>query len=530
MLSSYSLVGFIVAYFPHFLVSYLLLLVSYRLLLHPLRDYPGPPVAKVFDGYGAYYSFHKCLHLATRRDHLRYGPVIRHGPNKLVFNSARALHDIYENERVQKAGVYLATRLGPHPNLFNIIDSQTYRLKRKLITNVLSERSMRTFEPIMMQQIDIFISHLRQCADSRTMVNISERLKFLGLDVVAHLAFGYPLNLQTSSENRHIVPSMKSGNHRLNTYMQYPLLSKLRLEYVVYLLMLLRKKSYLRLLGHMIDSRVRQPKNAKHDLYSIVASGLDQPEYSDGAISSEGKSLTIGEVWSEALFFLPAGGESIAIATSAFFFYLSQSPSSYQKLAEELRTTFTEDDDIRIGSRLASCRYLRACIDETLRITPPASGTLWREQCWDDKSDQPLIIDGHVIPKGTIFGVNLYSLHHNEEYFENPFEFRPERWLPSTGADEARRQAMLNTFAPFQVGSRACGGKQMAYLEISLIVAKTFWHVDFARAPGKAGQLGGGCESLGEASGRGRGDEFQLQDIFTADHDGPNLTIASRKT
>jgi hypothetical protein len=68
-----------------------LFVAGYRVLLHPLRNYPGPFLAKITDGYAGSYAISKRLHLATFQDHHQYGPVMRHGPNRLVFNSAKAL-------------------------------------------------------------------------------------------------------------------------------------------------------------------------------------------------------------------------------------------------------------------------------------------------------------------------------------------------------------------------------------------------------------------------------------------------------
>lgn len=52
-------------------------------------------------------------------------------------------------------------------------------------------------------------------------------------------------------------------------------------------------------------------------------------------------------------------------------------------------------------------------------MSPPIAGTLWREQASDDEESTPLIVDGHIIPKGTYVGVNTYSLHHNEVGISN---------------------------------------------------------------------------------------------------------------
>lgn len=66
----------------------------------------------------------------------------------------------------------------------------------------------------------------------------------------------------------------------------------------------------------------------------------------------------------------------------------------------------------------------------------------------------------------------------------------------------------------------------MGYLEMRLTVAKTLWYFDFERAPGEAGELGGGWP--GRTDGRGRRDEFQLYDSIVVDHTGPNLVFLPR--
>lgn len=215
---------------------------------------------------------------------------------------------------------------------------------------------------------------------------------------------------------------------------------------------------------------------------------------------------------------------------AAMFFYLSRNPACRAALVDEIRSKFTAASEIVSGPKLSSCRYLRACIDETLRMSPPSSGMLWREQAPSkDGSDEPFVVDGHVIPRGIQVGVNLYCIFHNEEYFPDSFRFMPERWLET--ASESREQAearetMRKAFVPFFLGDRACAGKTLGLLETSLTLARTLWFFDMDTAPGKAGHVGGG--EAGRTDGRGRPGEFQLYDVFTASHDGPNLVFRTR--
>lgn len=156
-------------------------------------------------------------------------------------------------------------------------------------------------------------------------------------------------------------------------------------------------------------------------------------------------------------------------------------------------------------------------------MSPSVTGTLWRE-VRDSSRTEPLIIDGHVVPAGTQVGVHVYSLHHNERYFTDPFEYRPERWLEG---DEETKKRRNSAFAPFSIGSRGCAGKPMAYLEMSLAIAKTLWFFDFKKAPGALGKVGEGHPEYPD--GRRRVNEFQLRDIFAALHDGPNLVFQPRE-
>lgn len=212
---------------------------------------------------------------------------------------------------------------------------------------------------------------------------------------------------------------------------------------------------------------------------------------------------------------------------TAVFFYLSRHPAAYARLASEIRTTFPDTQAIKGGPLLASCTYLRAVIDESLRLSVPTTSMPWREEDPAPPAAgapaDPLVVDGHFIPPGTMVVVSTYCLMHNPAYFPDPYAFKPERWLDQAGGGKTLRQA----FVPFGMGEAMCLGKGMAYLETSLVVAKTLWSFDFARALGEAGRLGGGGPGARDRA-RAREDEFQLYDGIVSDHDGPNLVFTAR--
>ncbi|KAF1950263.1 cytochrome P450 [Byssothecium circinans] len=501
-----------------------LLILSYRIGFHPLKSFPGPIGARVTSAYSFWYIWHRNFHTACLHLHKKYGSVVRVAPNRLVFSSVTALQDIYNNPRVTKGHAYVQLRaeINATPNLLNTLDRETHRQKRRIIAPVVSDRSMRVFEQQMSQQIDVFLRLLLKSSQQNEVVNMSPRCERLGVDIVGQLAFGYQLDTQTDPTHRAVVDGIKLRGARGTLYYFW---ERLRAFNWMVDRMLGWKDidGFYRSLRTMIEARMTIPKNAKHDFYAL-ASG----EISPGEPGLIGKDL-----WAEAVFFIAAGGSTTATAMSGVFFYLSRNPGAYERLAKEIRTTFVTGRDIFHGPQLNSCKYLRAVTDETMRMSPSTLAVAWREQNPSSvATGESFVVDGHVIPPGTQVGLSNYSLQHGPKYFPDPFTFRPERWLasesdvPETAEQKDVIASMRRAFAPFSIGERNCAGKPMAYLEMTLVVARTLWYFDFTKAPGTAGKLGGGTP--GSKNGREKPGEFQLYEGVVVGHDGPNLVFSPR--
>ncbi|KAI5917345.1 cytochrome P450 [Camillea tinctor] len=424
--------------------------------------------------------------------------------------------DIYQTDRTTKPKAYVA--LGPGLTTYNVFtatNNHLHRIRRQLIGRVLTDRSMRAFEPTIIEQIDIFIGNLLVSAQNSQTLDMTEETRRLGLDIAGLLAFGYDLHLQTKESHRFMLTMLTEGTFWSSVFLHFPASRRFRLGLIAVKTFRKLHEPYLSLMQKMIKSRMAEKTDAKHDLFSHIADALNTDTESGG--------LRDSELWAEANLFLTAAGDTIKTALSSTFFYLCRDTRVYQELAAEIRSAFKGATEIN-SSGVAKCKYLRACINEALRMSPPAPGVLWREQA-PETSNQPLVVDGQVIPKGTIIGVNIYSLHHNDEYFPDPFIYRPERWLEDS--DPEAKRLMREAFMPFSNGPRGCAGRSMAFLETSLVIAKTLWYFDFEAAPGDLGKVGEGHSSMG--LGRERREEFQLFDTFSAMHEGPYLIFKPRE-
>jgi cytochrome P450 len=113
-----------------------------------------------------------------------------------------------------------------------------------------------------------------------------------------------------------------------------------------------------------------------------------------------------------------------------------------------------------------SLPLLNAILKEILRRYPPSPAHL-------DRVTPPAgaVIDGFVIPGGTVVGTSSVGMHQNAYVFPNPEEFRPERWLVD---DEEKLREMNRWFWAFGSGGRMCIGSHFAiYCEFHLSVFET---------------------------------------------------------
>ncbi|QKD59036.1 cytochrome P450 [Fusarium oxysporum Fo47] len=175
-----------------------------------------------------------------------------------------------------------------------------------------------------------------------------------------------------------------------------------------------------------------------------------------------------------------AASETTATALSGAFFYIGTHPQVYRYLVDEIRGAFTDASDITLKST-AQLQYLHACIEETLRIYPPAAETPPRV-CLG------ATIGGKYFPKGTVVTVYQWATFRNPSNFADPDSFRSERWLPTTHAlyDEKYAGDNRAVFKPFSYGARDCIGKNLAYAELRVILSHILFKFDFELKPGQS--------------------------------------------
>ncbi|KAL8948209.1 MAG: hypothetical protein Q9222_005584 [Ikaeria aurantiellina] len=465
-----------------------------------------------------------------------YGSVFRDAPNGLLFNTPEAHRAIYDNRANVKKGKFYSMypRKAGAVNTWNCVGAQRHARKRRILNAAFSDKALRNSETYIIQHADRWCELLSDDTGSewsspRDMTAYSDALVF---DILGELCYAQQYNIKEPGDN------------------ELKFLPKFMADYVMYLFKFARspfRNVLLWLKPKGLDNllEIASPKTAK--VYSqFVRTCLAQRTKEERVIREKGMDTagvrkdifhhlfqakdpqtggpgyTEDELTEESDLLVVAGSDTTSTTFAAMFFYMTRNPAVYRKLISEIRTNFKNADDIRAGPLLTSCRYLRSFIDESLRMNPPVPGSLDREVLAGG-----MTIDGHFVREGTDVGVSLYSLQHNHEVFTNAFVFNPERWMvDENSAESAARVARYESaFAPFSIGPRSCPGKGLAYLEMSIAIAKALFFYDLRGLEGD--ELGAGNADL--MWGRREKTHYQTFDMFVSYRHGPMVQFKSAR-
>ncbi|XP_060803435.1 cytochrome P450 CYP12A2 isoform X2 [Amyelois transitella] len=150
---------------------------------------------------------------------------------------------------------------------------------------------------------------------------------------------------------------------------------------------------------------------------------------------------------------LLAGVDTVSFTLISLLYDLAMNPEKQEKLREGL---FAEKP---------SKRYLRACMKESLRLSPVVAINVRR-------TGKEHVVAGYHVPKGIDVIAPNEILTNSDKFFPRAKEFLPERWLVDKSDPLYYGNAHPMTSSPFGFGIRSCIGRRIAELEIETFVEK----------------------------------------------------------
>ncbi|KAF5721613.1 cytochrome P450 monooxygenase [Fusarium globosum] len=394
-------------------VAFLVLKPLLHYLLDPLdlRKYPVPS----FLAATTHFWILKETWLQRRsrsihRQHERLGDVIRVAPSLLIFNIPEAVPDIYGHAAARKLvkDTFYDKIAADERDIVNVIDHGDHSRRRKYLANSFALKTVTDMEPAIRQNLQRLIDYLdeitTQSITSQTL-DIRQWFNYFTLDVIGDMAFGLPMGFLAG---------------RCDT-------------------------------TRRLDNG--SPDRPQRDFMNKILKDREGGT----------RELSFQRLLAESIVFMNAGSETTAAALSSTLYFLLSNPKCFEKLRTEIDARLGPNHDGIVSYDSArDLPYLRACIDESLRLRPPIAYALQRLVV----SPQGAIIAGHHIKQGTTVAVSPWTVHRNRKLYKNPDVFDPERWFDPEQLSNLRRYNIV-----FSQGPRQCLGRHIAIVELQILIS-----------------------------------------------------------
>ncbi|KAF2836261.1 putative benzoate 4-monooxygenase [Patellaria atrata CBS 101060] len=417
--------------------------------------------------------------------HRKYGKLVRIQPNHVSIADPNAIQIIYGHGNGFLKSEYYDAFVSIQRGLFNTRDRAEHTRKRKMVSHTFSTKSIGQFEQYMHQNLEDFVRQWDRLAEKAlsedkgyVKFDALHWFNYLAFDIIGDLAFGAPFGMIKAGEDVAEVrvkpdspptfaPAIEVLNRRGEVSGTLGCLPALK-PYAKYLPDPFFSKGIAAVenLAGIAVARVNQRLAAgdcvdRVDLLARLMEGRDE----------KGEKLGRAELTAEALTQLIAGSDTTSNTSCALLFWVLRTEGVVEKLQKELDAAIPEHVEVPDYDMVKNLPYLDAVIKETMRIHSTSSLGLPRVV----PPGQGIHLCGHYFPRSTVLSVPAYTIHHSKQIWgPDADDFNPDRWFEAT-------QKQKDAFIPFSYGPRACVGRNVAEMELALIVATVFRRYEFLK-------------------------------------------------
>ncbi|PWY85908.1 benzoate 4-monooxygenase cytochrome P450 [Aspergillus heteromorphus CBS 117.55] len=383
--------------------------------------------------------------------HQSYGNIARFAPGQATTNTLKGLRNIY-GAGTGKGSAFLKTSFYKgisRRNIFTASDPVYHATVRKLFGPSMTPGAMQAHGNVILECTQRLHGVINATLEKTRTISLNRLLYCHSVDTVSEVLLGKSLGCLKRGKPYFWTEQLSRIFFWATIREQFagsgvPTLIKLMLRYLIRKGVRSRaEQARMRL----INEQLIAPHNRRDIMVEVMeranTSELDVPE--------------IAENFSAIML---AGFHTTQNALCATIYFVLTHPEANARLVAELQAAFASPDDVS-GHVAEGLPYLNAVITESLRLYPPVP-------LGGPRVSPGAYVDGTYIPAGTEICTSLFALHHNPEYFNEPYEFIPERWTEPGSTD--KKEAVQ----PFLVGSRSCVAKYFAKQMMQLTLASFF--------------------------------------------------------
>jgi cytochrome P450 len=377
--------------------------------------------------------------LASFRLAIRHFYLISHP--KLIEQALIKQSDIFVKMYDPKKPTGLALVLGQ-----GLVTSQgeLWQRQRRLMQPVFQRRNLASLLPQIVTAGNNLLARWRLLGDG-AQVNLADEMMQVTLEVITQTMF----STSVLDKIERIAPALDT----LLRYAAKSVVNPLRMPLFIPTQANREFNAASALLDDLIYGIIEQRRTqttVHNDLLDMLLNASDD----------SGNLMSDKQIRDEVITIFTAGHETTANLLTWTLYLLARHPDVLAKLRQELDNL---QGNIPTAEDLQQLVYTKAILNESMRFRPPV-GIMMRRISKDTE------LDGYLLKQGRLVIFSIYNIHHHPDFWQQPEQFDPERFLSS----ENRRFS----FMPFGTGERICIGNHFALLESQLLLSMIIQHFD----------------------------------------------------
>jgi cytochrome P450 len=421
-------------------------------------------------------------------------PILRTGPNSLSFGSVQAIKDIYGHGTPCIKDEQYIVGAGSHFHLADVVDKPDHARKRKVLSSAYALKNLEGWEGKVADKVERMIAQVdklcttplekgRKHPDPRdAIVDLRAWTNFFSLDAIADIGLSERLGLTDQGHDRVVAqnkdgslfeadlreclyPTARKQAHLIWSYDTYALLDKVSNIIPRYNRMAKSSQGWEAIVLRRAQLRLERYR-AGEKLDDFFQALMEDK-------NGDPHNLEWGEIVAEINIMMNAGSVTTAIALANVLYQLIRHPEILKKLRAEVDSVLEEDEVVASYDKVKHLPYLRACLDESLRLQPPTPHGLPRKT-----PAEGLNVMGHFVPGNTSVSISALVAHRDETAFPEAEKYIPERFLGEKGKE------LQSAFIAFSAGARGCIGRNISYLEQTVMLASLVHRYEFALPEG----------------------------------------------
>jgi cytochrome P450 len=367
-----------------------------------------------------------------------------------------------------------------------VVDGEPWRFQRKIFASLFSARTLReSMTAVVQKHTQSLNKTFERAASTGEALDLFKLMNRFTMVTFAEIGCGIQMDSLVTNEEHPFENAFEDAEHIIGSRMSLPvwfwklqrLLNVGSEKHLKECVSVIDKIIY-NFIAESMAARARYAAGDKkgdkpggRDIISIV---LDNAEMNEGVTPTLLRDVVVSA--------LVAGRDTTAETLSWFFHTLASHPDVERQIREEIRAVipalFEDPDYIPSMEEVQELTFMEACFRETLRLFPPAAFNF--KHSYNDT----FLSDGTFVPAGTDIGIPYYAMGRMPKIWgPDCGEFKPARFLDA--ATGKLRQFSPFKFNAFHAGPRMCIGRNLAMLEMKLVVSRLLSRFHVVETPGQ---------------------------------------------